>query len=100
MTVLELETGVLRLTHRDPRQGNALRGWLSEFMIPGFAGRILPVDHAIAAVAASFHLPNPAPFADSLIAATAIVNGMTLVTRNTSDFRRDGLVVINPWTTG
>ena len=97
MTVMELEIGVLRMTRRDPKQGNALRGWLTNFLLPSFAGRILTVDHTIATLAASFHVPNPAPFSDSLIAATAIVNGLTLATRNTADFQRVGLNILNPW---
>jgi len=61
-------------------------------------GRVLPVDAGVARTAAVFHVPDPAPVRDSLIAATAIVNGMAVVTRNERDFGRFAqLDVVNPW---
>jgi predicted nucleic acid-binding protein len=66
-----------------------------------FDQRILPVDATVARRAAGLHVPDPAPFRDALIAATALVHQMAVVTRNVKDFARfDGLDVINPWTPG
>jgi predicted nucleic acid-binding protein len=63
-----------------------------------FAERVLPVDEAVARRAAALHVPDPAPFRDALIGATALVHHMAVVTRNIGDFERfDGLEIVNPW---
>ena len=94
----ELEHGVLLAERRDPRQGAVLRQWLDASVVAAFADRFLPVDERVARRAAALHVPDPAPFRDTLIAATGPVHGMTVVTRNVSDFQRfDGLEVTNPW---
>jgi hypothetical protein len=95
--VLELEMGALLMERRDPRQGAILRSWLDDRVLPAFAGRILPVDAAVALRCAALHVPNPRSYRDSLIAATAMVHGMTVVTRNTSDFEPIGVALLNPW---
>lgn len=97
VTVFELELGTLLIERRDARQGNVLRSWLDYQVSVTFAGRILPVDMAIAKRSASLHVPDPRPDRDSLIAATALVHGMPVVTRNVSDFMPMGVSVINPW---
>ena len=95
----ELEHGVLLAERRDSRQGELLRTWLNESVIPAFEERFLPVTTEIARTAAALHVPNPAPFRDALIAATALHHYMTVATRNTSDFERfEELQVTNPWT--
>jgi len=95
----ELEHGVLLAERRDPAQGALLRRWLDSSVAASFADRILPVDERVARGVAALHVPDPAPFRDALIAATAQIHGMTVVTRNVSDFRRfAGLEVTNPWT--
>jgi len=95
----ELEHGVLLAERRDPAQGSVLREWLDTSVAAAFADRLLPVDEDVARRAAALHVPNPAPFRDALIAATAQVHGMTVVTRNEGDFVRfAGLDVTNPWT--
>jgi hypothetical protein len=95
----ELEHGVLLAERRDPAQGALLRRWLDSSVAASFADRILPVDERVARKAAALHVPDPAPFRDALIAATAQIHGMTVVTRNVSAFRRfAGLEVTNPWT--
>jgi len=97
ITIQELEIGVLLAERRDPAQGAVFRTWLDHHVLPAFAGRILPVDHAIAQRSAKLHIPNPSPIRDSLIAATALVHGMTVVTRNRTDFETTGVPLLNPW---
>ena len=97
ITVLELETGVLAVERRDPAQGGLLRIWLESHVLPAFAGRVLPVDEAVARRCAPLHVPNRCAERDALIAATALVHGMTVITRNVADFESTGAPVFNPW---
>jgi predicted nucleic acid-binding protein len=97
ITLKELETGVLRMERRDPAQGKVLRHWLKRHVMPAFDARILPVDAAVALRCASLHVPDSANESDALIAATALVHGLTVVTRNTGDFKSSGVALINPW---
>jgi len=97
ITVQELEVGVLLAERRDPPQGAIFRTWLESHVLPAFAGRILPVDTAVAQRCAALHVPDLRPAMDCLIAATALVHGMTLVTRNVADFQSSGVVLLNPW---
>jgi hypothetical protein len=97
ITVQELELGTLLVERRDPHQGVMLRAWLDKKILAEFAGRILPVDAEVARRSAALHVPNPKPYRDALIAATALVHGMTVVTRNTADFESTGVALINPW---
>jgi toxin FitB len=100
ITLMELEIGVLRMERRDPRQGALLRAWLEECVVPEFAGQVLPVDHAVARQCARLHVPHPRPDYDALIAATALVHGLTLATRNTADFAPMGVRLFDPWQPG
>jgi predicted nucleic acid-binding protein len=97
ITVHELELGVLLKERADAPQGTMLRTWLNDRVLPAFAGRVLAVDAAVALRAAQLHVPDPRPQADAFIAATALVHGMTLVTRNVVDFKPTGVNIINPW---
>ncbi|WP_210411729.1 type II toxin-antitoxin system VapC family toxin [Rhodoferax sediminis] len=97
ITVQELEIGVLLAERRDPAQGAVFRAWLDSHVLPAFAGRILPVDTAVAQRSAKLHVPDPRPVRDCLIAATALVHGMTVVTRNVADFEPCGVLLLNPW---
>jgi predicted nucleic acid-binding protein len=97
ISILELEIGVQRLERRDKRQGKVLRAWLSNKVMRAFHGRILPFDQASAVICAKYHVPNPRPDRDSIIAAIAENNNMTVVTRNTKDFEPLGVAVLNPW---
>lgn len=97
IVVQELEIGVLLAERRDPRQGSLLRAWLDEYVLPAFAGRILPVDTIVARRSAALHVPDSRPVRDGLIAATALVHGMTVVTRNIGDFAATGVPLLNPW---
>jgi toxin FitB len=97
ISILELEIGILLIERRDRAQAAILRSWLEDHVLPAFDGRILAVDTAVARKCAALHVPTPRSDRDSLIAATAIVHGMTVVTRNVSDFEPTGVTVINPW---
>jgi toxin FitB len=97
ITILELELGVLLLERRDHVQGRVLRAWLDNRVLTAFADRVLPIDTDVAKRCAGLHVPDPSGERDALIAATALVHGMTVVTRNATDFVRTGVEVINPW---
>ncbi len=100
ITVLELELGVLLIERRDAAQGKVLRAWLDQSVLPAFEGRILPVDVEVARRCARMHVPDPRSERDALIAATALVHGMTVVTRNVPDFSGLDLPQLDPWQTG
>jgi predicted nucleic acid-binding protein len=97
MVIQELETGVLLAARRDPAQGVALRTWLDDQIVPSFSERILPIDMVIAQRSATLHAPDPRPIQDGLIAATALVHGMTVATRKVTDFASMGVSLVNPW---
>ena len=96
-TLLEIEVGIRRLERRDPSQGAILRRWKGQSLAPAFRGRVLPVDEDVADCCAAMQVPDPRPLLDSIIAATAIVHKLVLVTRNVSDFARLPVAVVNPW---
>lgn len=95
--VMELELGVLRMERRDAVQGARLRAWMMYHVLPEFQDRVLPVDAAVALRCASLHVPDPRSERDALLAATALVHGMTVVTRNVADFQLTGVPLLNPW---
>ena len=97
ITTQELEMGVLLAERRDPSQGAIFRAWLNGHVLPAFSGRVLPVDIAVAQRSARLHVPDPRPVRDALIVATALVHGMTVVTRNVADFEPTGVLILNPW---
>ncbi len=97
ISILELEIGILLIERRDRSQGSLLRTWMQDYLLPTFDGRILAVDTTVAQRCAALHVPTPCSERDAMIAATAIVHGMTVVTRNVSDFEPTGVAIINPW---
>jgi predicted nucleic acid-binding protein len=97
ITLLELEMGVLQVERRDTAQGMILRTWLDGHVLPAFAGRVLAVDTAVALQCARLHVPDKLGERDAMIAATALVHGMTVVTRNVGDFQASGATLLNPW---
>ncbi len=97
ITILELETGILLVERRDPSQGAVLRTWLNAHVLPVFSERILHIDIAVVQRCAKLHVPNPQADRDALIAATALVHGMTIVTRNVDDFNQTEAEILNPW---
>jgi predicted nucleic acid-binding protein len=99
VTVQEIELGLLLKERRDPEQGAVLRAWFDR-VLSEYDGRILPVDVPVARRAATLHVPDPRPEHDALIAATALVHGLTVATRNTGDFEALGVGLVNPWQGG
>jgi hypothetical protein len=97
VTVFELERGVLLIERRDAEQGARLRRWLEHRVLEPFDRQILPIDAAVARRCASLHVPDPRPERDALIAATALVHRLTVVTRNIADFEPTGVALLNPW---
>lgn len=97
ITILEIEFGALSIDRRDKAQGKILRAWIDDQILPSFDGRILPIDAAVALRCARLRVPDPRAERDSLIAATALVHGLTLVTRNVADFAPTQAWVLNPW---
>jgi toxin FitB len=100
ITIMELETGVLLVERRDPTQGAVLRSWLNAHVLPAFSDRVLPVDTAVAQRCAKLHVPDPHSDRNALIAATALVHGMTVITRNVEDFVGTKVEILNPWEGG
>lgn len=97
VTILEIEIGARRMQRRDPRQGQVLRDWIDRSVVPTFGPRILDINRAIMIRCAELHVPDPRPDHDALIAATAHVYRLTLVTRNVRDFSKMGIPVFNPF---
>ena len=97
ITLMELELGVLSMERKDAALGTVLRAWLDEQVLPEFSGRTLAVDTAVALRCAKLHVPDRRSERDALIAATALVHGMAVATRNVADFVATGVEIINPW---
>src|SRR4051794_21390035 len=97
ITILEIEAGALMIRRRDEQQGALLRAWIDKSVLPSFRGRILSVDVAVAQRCAGLYVPDRRSERDALIAATALVHGLKVVTRNISDFRPCGVELVNPW---
>ncbi|MBP1151356.1 type II toxin-antitoxin system VapC family toxin [Methylocaldum sp. RMAD-M] len=97
ITAMELELGILRVERRDAAQGEKLRTWMRTRVLPEFVERTLPIDAAVALRCARLHVPDPRSERDAYIAATALVHGMTVVTRNLADFEPTGARLLNPW---
>ena len=97
ISILELEIGILLIERRDRKQGVVLRAWMEGRVLPAFDGRILAIDATVAQRCAALHVPNPRSDRDALIAATALVHGMTVVTRNVAHYQSTGVAIVNPW---
>ncbi|HTT19222.1 MAG TPA: type II toxin-antitoxin system VapC family toxin [Candidatus Sulfotelmatobacter sp.] len=97
ISLLELEIGILLMERRDKGQGAILRAWMDRHVLPTFSGRILAIDTAVAQRCATLNVPNPRSDRDALIAATALVHGLSVATRNVADFEGMGVGVLNPW---
>jgi predicted nucleic acid-binding protein len=100
ISVMELELGVLAIERKDATRGAMLRAWLEQRVLTEFSGRVLPVDTAVAQRCARLHVPDRRGERDALIAATALVHGMAVATRNVADFKPAGVTTVNPWDQG
>ena len=97
INVFEAEMGVCQLERRDPVQAQALRRSLGKVFLRAFGNRILDITPQIATRAAAMHVPDPRAERDTWIAATAIVHGLIVVTRNVADFSHASVQICNPW---
>jgi len=97
ITLLEIRIGLRRVAARDPAFAAQLEAWYSERLLPRFRAHLLPVDQAVAEAAAELSAARTLSPHDALLAATALVNGLTLATRNVADFAGTGIIVVNPW---
>ena len=95
LVVGELRRGIESIRRRDVPSALALERWLAG-LTDGFADRILAVDRAVAEQWGSLNVPDPVPTVDGLLAATALVHRLTLVTRNTRDVARTGVPLLDP----
>ena len=96
LVVGEIQQGVTRLWRRDPRQAAAFDAWLAKLRRQ-FADRVLPVSQDVALEWGRLSAGDPLPVVDGLLAATAVVHGLTVATRNVDDFERTGVAVFNPF---
>ena len=96
LVVGEIRRGIERLRRRDATQAAMYESWLSS-LVHEYADRILSITADIAEEWGRLNIPDPVPVVDGLIAATARVRGLTLVTRNTADVIRTGVRVLNPF---
>jgi hypothetical protein len=97
VSILELGRGFHLLERRDRAQAEVIRLWVRNRILPSFDGRILPVDLAVVQRCAALQIPHPIEYRDSLIAATALVHRMTVVTKNLRHFEPTGATLLNPW---
>ena len=97
ISILEIELGARLIERKDTAQGALLRNWIDNHILARFENRILAIDTTVAQRCAQLHVPNPRAERDALIAATALVHGLTVVTRNVGDFEPTGVPLLNPW---
>ncbi len=96
LTIGEIRKGIENIRRHDKRTAEVLDAWLADLMAQ-FSDRILPVDESIAERWGRFNVPDPLPVIDSLLAATASVHGLDLITRNVKDVARTGVTCLNPF---
>ena len=96
LVVGELRQGTERIRRRDPTAAAHLDRWLRG-LVESYAERILPIDGRVAEVWGRLNVPDPLPAVDGLLAATAIVNDLTLVTRNARQVLRTGVRLHDPF---
>jgi toxin FitB len=97
ISLFEIERGIMLIKRRDAEQAAILQRWFAEKLKPEFKSQILGIDERVASACAQLHSPDPKPYMDSLIAATARVYDFTVVTRNIRDFEPMGVRCFNPW---
>jgi predicted nucleic acid-binding protein len=92
----EVRRGIKRIRRRDPAQAKALEKWLL-WVATEFADRLLPVDEKVADQWGRLGVQQPVHVMDAFLAATALVHGLTIVSRDETGFRNTGVPVINPF---
>jgi len=98
ITVLEIQRGISQTERQgDAPQAAVFTRWLDEFVLPTFNGRILAADHAVARIAGRLKWADARDLRDPVIAATALVHGATVATRNVRHFEGTGVQLVNPW---
>ena len=97
ITLLEIRLGLRQVEKRDPAFAARLEAWYNDRLLPRFSNHLLSVDQAVVEAAAALGTGRTLPPHDALIAATAQVHGLTIVTRNMADFADLGIPVVNPW---
>ena len=98
LVVGEIRQGIERLARRDARQAAVYERWLDQLM-GVYSDRIAPVTTEVAEIWGRLNVPDPLPVVDGLLAATALVHGWTMVTRNTADLAGTGVPLLNPFAT-
>jgi len=96
ISFFEIEIGILLLGRRDPKQAEVLRDWFEKIGTM-LQGRVVPIDQAAAVHCAAISVPDPRPWRDAFIGATACTRGFILVTRNVRDFQGLEIEIVNPW---
>jgi predicted nucleic acid-binding protein len=96
LVLAELRRGIELKRRRDPEQAKSFDRWFSQLRA-GLGDRVLPVDERIAEAWAMMGIPNPLPPIDGLLAATAKVHGLTLVTRNVAQIAATGVSLVDPF---
>lgn len=96
LVVGDLRRGIESIRRRDEAAAAVLESWLNR-LVESFAERVLAVDTAVADRWGRLNVPDPVPTVDGLLAATALVHDLTLVTRNTRDVGRTGVRLLDPW---
>lgn len=98
LTVGEVRKGIESIRRRDIPAAENLEAWLDE-LVTNYGDRLLPIDQGIAEQWGHLNVPDPLPVIDGLLAATAMVHGLILVTRNLKDVERTGVDCLDPFST-
>ena len=96
LVVGEIRQGVTRLARRDKAQAETFEHWLDQ-LVEAYGDRIAPITSDVAQMWGCLNVPDPLPVVDGLLAATALVHGWTLVTRNIDDVESTGVRLLNPF---
>lgn len=98
LTLGEIKSGIIKVARKNPAAANTLSEW-AQGIRRDFSNRIIGIDLEIAETWGRISAERSLPVIDSLLAATALVRGMTFVTRNVRDIGGTGVAILNPWET-
>lgn len=96
LTIGEIRRGIESVRRRDPKSAAALDRWLA-LLSEAHGDRVLPVDREITEEWGRMNVPDPLPVVDGLLAATARILGLTLVTRDITDVKGTGVELLDPF---